>query len=267
MLEFAVRGAVPNGVARFRVWVRGVWTLISIERLADVFVEVADTLVAGFDVIDFFHNVAAHAAEFSGGGAVGLVLADEWDHLHFTGASDARAQMLELIQLEDGEGPCIDCFRTGVAVVNTDLADSDDRWPRFSPRAVELGVQSVHAFPMRLRERVIGAMNVFGDDATPLDPDQIRVIQALADVATISIIQEQAISRAEVVNEQLQLALNSRIVIEQAKGAVSRSFDVSVDEAFTMIRSQARRERTPLTQFAFDLVHAPDTIARLRQER
>lgn len=236
--------------------------MIEIERLADVFVEVSDTLVVGFDLIEFLHTLSQHAADVSGA-AVGLVLADERDRLHLMGASDDDARLLENLQLEQEEGPCLDCFRTGVAVVNSDLVDAAERWPQFAPAAVAAGVRSVHAFPMRLRERVIGALNVFGRDAQSLAPAEIGVIQALADVATISIIQEQAISRAEVLNEQLQVALNSRIVIEQAKGAVSRALGVSVDEAFSIIRARARQEQTPLTQFAADLVNAPDTIDRL----
>ena len=237
--------------------------MIAVERLADVFVEVADTLVVGFDLIDFLHTLAQHAADVSGC-AVGLVLADEHGRLHYMGASDQSARDLEILQLEQEEGPCLDCFSSGQAVVNTDLADATRRWPSFAPLAVEAGVLSVHAFPMRLRERVIGAMNVFGREAESLTHDEIRVIQAMADVATISIIQEQAIARAEVLTEQLQLALNNRIVIEQAKGAVARALSVSVDEAFELIRARARRERTPLTELAFDLVNAPATIERLR---
>ena len=237
--------------------------MIAVERLAEVFVEVADTLVVGFDLIDFLHTLAQHAADVSGC-AVGLVLADEHGRLHYMGASDQSARDLEILQLEQEEGPCLDCFSSGQAVVNTDLADATRRWPGFAPLAVEAGVLSVHAFPMRLRERVIGAMNVFGREAASLTHDEIRVIQAMADVATISIIQEQAIARAEVLTEQLQLALNNRIVIEQAKGAVARALSVSVDQAFELIRARARRERTPLTELAFELVSAPATIERLR---
>jgi GAF domain-containing protein len=129
---------------------------------------------------------------------------------------------------------------------------------------VELGMRSVHAFPMRLRDRVLGALNVFAADDRVLTDDEARVIQALADVATISIVQAQAVARAELLTEQLEAALNSRVVIEQAKGAVARSLNVSVDDAFELIRGQARRERTPLTEFARDLVTSPAQITRVR---
>ncbi|RYB94497.1 ANTAR domain-containing protein [Nocardioides oleivorans] len=240
--------------------------MIEIDNLADVFVEVADTLVAGFDLIEFLHTVAQHAADVSGG-AVGLVLADEHGQLHYMSASGDVARELELLQLDLGEGPCLDCFRSGEVVIDTDLVRAEAQWPHFAPLAVGKGVRSVHAFPMRLRDRVIGALNVFGTEAQVLEPDEARVVQALADVATISIIQEQAIARAEVVTEQLQAALNSRIVVEQAKGAVARALGISVNEAFVLLRERARHTRTPLTGLAYDLVNAPETIEdRLRRE-
>jgi GAF domain-containing protein len=241
--------------------------MTAIERLADVFVEVADTLVADFDLIEFLHSVAGHAAELTGGTTVGLVLADEQSHLHYMGASDGSARLLELVQLQDAEGPCLDCFNTGQAVVNADLANAADRWPSFVPQALEAGYRSVHAFPMRLRDRVIGAVNVFGRQPTRLADQEIRIIQALADVATIALMQEQAIARAEVLNEQLQSALNSRVVIEQAKGAIAGTLGISMDDAFDVLRGNARRARVPLTEFARELVTGPERIADLRADR
>jgi GAF domain-containing protein len=240
--------------------------MITIERLSDILVVVADTLVADFDLIDFLHLVAVHAGEVSEGAVVGLVLADEHGRLHYVGASHESARALELIQIQELEGPCLDCFTTGEAVVNLDLAEAGERWPTFAPAAAQHGIRSVHAFPMRLRERVLGALNVFGTESASLAPAEARVIQALADVASIGLVQEQAIARAELVNEQLQAALNSRIVIEQAKGAVARSMGVSIDEAFDLIRERARHDRAPLTAFAHELVTSPDAIARLKLE-
>jgi GAF domain-containing protein len=238
--------------------------MIAIERLADVFVEVADTLVVGFDLIEFLHNVTRHAAEMTGC-TVGLVLVDERGQLQVMGASDGQAEVLELFQVQQRQGPCHDCFSTGVAVVDTDLPRASERWPEFAPLAVSAGVQSVHAFPMRLRDRVIGALNVFGREQQALSADEVRVVQALADVATISLIQEQAIARAEVVNEQLQAALNSRIVIEQAKGAVARALSISVDEAFTLMRTRARADRVRLTAYALELLDDREAMDSLRE--
>jgi len=239
--------------------------MISASRLSDVFVEVADTLVADFDLVDFLHNVARHAAEITGSSAVGLMLSDHDGRLRYMAASSEDARLLELFQIQHAEGPCLDCHRSGREVVNTDLAGVEALWPAFVPRALALGFGSVHAFPMRLRDQVIGAVNVFrGRDASPLGPEEVRVARALAGVATIALMQERAITRAEALTEQLQGALNSRIVIEQAKGAVARSFDIGVDEAFELLRGHARRRHLRLTDLARSLVEDTDGIAALR---
>ena len=210
--------------------------MISTQRLSRVFVEVADTLVADFDLIEFLHSLADHTAAVSNAASVGLMLADEDGQLHYMAASTESARHLELFQVQHSEGPCFDCYRTGQPVTIADLRVEDSRWPAFTPRAFEAGVRSVHAFPMRLRDRVIGALNIFDEDPMPFRADDIKVVQALADVATIAIIQERAISRAETLTEQLQGALNSRIVIEQAKGMVAQHNGVGVDEAFDRLR-------------------------------
>lgn len=214
--------------------------MIGIERLADVFVGVADTLVADFDVIDFLHTVAGHATEMTGAAAAGLMLSDLDGGLHYMGASDESARLLELFQIQHEEGPCLDCYRTGQAVAETDLTTASSRWPAFAERALASGVTSVHAFPMRLRDQVIGALNVFGTQRRPLDPEEARVVQALADLATIAIIQERLIRQAELLTEQLQFALNSRVVIEQAKGVLAERLQIGVDEAFSHLRAYAR---------------------------
>jgi GAF domain-containing protein len=237
--------------------------MIDIERLADVFVEVADTLVADFDVIDFLHSVAGHATEMTGAAAAGLMLSDLDGGLHYMGASDESARLLELFQIQHEEGPCLDCYRTGTRVTEVDLA-AGSRWPLFAPAALEIGVVSVHAFPMRLRDQVIGALNIFGAESRALDPDEARIVQALADLATIAIIQERVIRQAELLTEQLQFALNSRIVIEQAKGAVARSLGVTVEVAFHMMRTHARHERMGLTELAMAIVETPEGPQLLR---
>ena len=240
--------------------------MIGIERLADVFVDVADTLVADFDIIEFLHGVAAHATEMTGAAAAGLMLSDLDGGLHYMGASNEGARLLELFQIQHEEGPCLDCYRSGSRVTEVDLASASSRWPAFSQQAVSAGVASVHAFPMRLRNQVIGALNVFGQEPRALEPDEARVVQALADVATIAIIQERLIKQAEIMTEQLQFALNSRVVIEQAKGAVARSLGVTVEEAFNLMRAHARRRRTRLTDLAHAIVDTPEGPQLLRRE-
>ena len=166
-----------------------------------------------------------------GAAAAGLLLADNQGRLQLMAASDERAKMLEVFQIQAHEGPCQDCFRTGSAVMNADLREAHAEWPLFAPHAVAAGFRSVHAFPLRLRKRVIGALNLFGNDVGRMQAGDMRVIQALADIATIGLLQERAIRRGEVLTEQLQSALNSRIVIEQAKGVLAELHGCSTDDA------------------------------------
>jgi GAF domain-containing protein len=224
--------------------------MISTERLSDLFVEVADTLVADFDLVDFLITLCEHASLVSGADAVGIVLADHRGDLRFMASSNEAGRQLELVQLRNGQGPCVDCVRAREPVVSVDLAAARETWPDFAPAALEMGFHSVHAVPMRLREEAIGALNLFSVARLPLGPQEIRVVQSLADVATIGILQERSIARAEALTEQLQGALNSRIVIEQAKGALSRIENISVDEAFELMRRRARSQRRRLVEVA-----------------
>lgn len=238
-------------------------TTISPERLANVFVEVADTLVDDFDLIEFLHLVTSHTAELVNVAAAGLLLADHRGHLQFMAASSEEARLLELFQVQAEEGPCQDAFHTGSATVNADLTTAQDRWPVFAPRAVSAGYRSVHALPLRLRSNVIGALNLFGADAGSLEPEDVRIIQALADVATIAILQERTIHRGEVLTEQLQSALNSRVAIEQAKGVVAQMHNIGVDEAFRLLRAYARHHHLRLVQVAQALVTDPTSFPDL----
>ena len=231
--------------------------MISTDQLSDVFVEIADTLVDDFDVVDFLQSLTDHAAAVSGADAVGLVLADHHGDLQFMAASNSSGRAMELFQLQSDEGPCLDCFKQKRPVVNADLAHAGAQWPVFAPLAMGAGFESVHAFPMRLRDEVIGALNLFGRSSIRFDEAEIRVVQALADIATIAILQERSISRAEALTEQLQGALNSRIVIEQAKGALARLEGVSVDEAFVLLRQRARSTRTRLVEVAAAVLERP----------
>jgi GAF domain-containing protein len=223
---------------------------VSAQRLAEVFVEVADTLVDEFDVIEFLQLVSERTAELLDAGAVGLLLADQQGELQFMAASDEAAKLLELFEVQHSQGPCRDAFLTAAPVFAPDLTLVLDRWPQFARRAVEAGFGSVHAMPMRLRGEVIGALSLFDQHPGVLDADDVRIIQALVDVATIGLMQERAIRRGEVLTEQLQGALNSRVVIEQAKGALAQMRGVSVDEAFELMRGFARRNGRRLSQVA-----------------
>ena len=232
-------------------------SIIAADRLAAVCVEVADTLVDDFDVVEFLESLTRHTATISDTASAGLLLADPHGHLQYMASSQESVKLLELFQLQYREGPCLDCFRTGTAVVNTDLHQAAHRWPLFAPRAVEAGFQSVHAFALRHRQKVIGAMNLFSADTGRLDPSDVRVIQSLADIATIGVLQERTIRNAEILTEQLQSALNSRITIEQAKGVLARTHGLSVDAAFELMRDYARRRQHRLSDVARAVVTEP----------
>src|SRR4051794_4986936 len=237
--------------------------MLSADRVAEVFVEVADTLVDDFDVIDFLQLVTAHTSELVPGTAVGLLLVDAEQRLQVMAASDDRTELLELFQVQSRQGPCQDCFTTGEAVVNADLEQAAGRWPLFAPRAVQAGFRSVHAFPLRLRGEIIGALNLFHPDVGTLADDVARILQALADVATIGLLQERAIRRGEQLTEQLQQALNSRIAIEQAKGALAQLHGIGIDEAFELLRGYSRRQHLRISDVALAVVNDPDSHPEL----
>jgi GAF domain-containing protein len=222
-------------------------------QLADVFVEMADTLVDDFDVIDFLHGLTERCVQVLGVSAAGLLVTDGRDTLQMVAASSERTRLLELFQLQTDEGPCVDCFRTGQPVSVADLP-SAGRWPRFTAAAAEVGFAAVHALPMRLRAEVIGALNLFDIDPGALAEGKLRVGQALADVATIGLLQHRAIRRRDVVTEQLQTALNSRILIEQAKGVLAERLHLDMADAFTMLRNGARSNNRLLSELAQDIV-------------
>ncbi|MEV6970353.1 GAF and ANTAR domain-containing protein [Hamadaea sp. NPDC051192] len=229
-----------------------------------MFVEVADTLVDEFDLIEFLQLLAGRTADLLDASPVGLLLADQHGRLEFMAASEESVKLLELFQVQNQEGPCLEAYRSGTPVINVDLERATDRWPQFAPRAVQAGFQSVHAFPLRLRAERIGAMNVFSSDVGGrLADSDVEIVQALADVAAIGLLQERAIRRGELLTEQLQGALNSRIVIEQAKGVIAQARGVSVDEAFALIRSFSRSHNLRLSDLARTITTDPSSIPEL----
>ena len=236
---------------------------IASDQMAEILVEIADTLVDEFDLIDFLQRVTTHTSDLVAARACGLLLADHRGRLQLMAASDERAEMLELFQAQASEGPCQDCYRDGEPVINTDLQHAHDRWPRFAPRAVAVGFKSVHAFPMRLRGQVIGALNVFGTHTGAMDPPDVRLVQALADIATIALLQERAIARGELLTEQLQSALNTRIVIEQAKGMLAQLHGETPDDAFLRLRSYCRSHGLLLSAAAYSVTTDPTSLPEL----
>ena len=193
------------------------------QLLIRAFVGLADTLVDDYDVIDLLDRLVGYSVELLPADAAGILLADPHGALRVVASSNEQTEWIELMQLQADQGPCVDCFRTGAPVSITDLADATSRWPRLAAALADQdSYRSVHALPLRLRGEAIGAMNLFHHQPGPLPATDLALGQALADVATIGILQERAIRRGEVLNEQLQTALNSRILIEQAKGVLAQ---------------------------------------------
>ncbi|WP_328851296.1 GAF and ANTAR domain-containing protein [Micromonospora globbae] len=229
-------------------------------QLSDVFVEMADTLVDDFDVIEFLHVLADRCVQLLGVSAAGLVVTDRQDNLQVVAASSERTRRLELFQLQTDQGPCVDCFRTGQPVSVIDVRVASHRWPRFAAAAAEVGFTAVHALPMRLRSEVIGALSLFDTRPGALDEGRVRIGQALADVATIGLLQQRAIHHRDILTEQLQTALNSRVLIEQAKGVLAERLQVDVGEAFALLRNGARSRNRRLSDLAQAIVDGSEQL-------
>ncbi|UOX93377.1 GAF and ANTAR domain-containing protein [Amycolatopsis sp. FBCC-B4732] len=233
------------------------------QQLVRAFVDMADTLVDDYDVADLLHRLAGYCVTLLGASAAGLLLSDQRGSLHVVAASDERTRLLELLQLQAGQGPCLDTYRTGVPVHADDLTRERDRWPVFVPEALAEGYHSVQAIPLRLRRQVIGALNLFGRDAALVGQENLGVARALADTATVGILQERAIRRGEVLTEQLQTALNNRVIIEQAKGVLFHAGGIPMDQAFELLRTYCRSHNLRLSTIAEELARGsldPRTI-------
>lgn len=237
------------------------------ELLSDTFVELTDTMVAGFDVIDFLHVLTDRSVQLLDVEAAGLLLADPRGELRVVAASSEAARLIELFQLQNDQGPSLDCYRSGLPVHATDLAAEAGRWPRFAHAARQAGFTAVQALPMRLREQVIGALNLFRAGPGAFATADVRIGQALADVATIGLLHERSMHRSETLNEQLQTALNSRVVIEQAKGKLAERVGVDMDQAFNLLRDVARARNRRLSELAHAFVSGTETFTGLTRRQ
>lgn len=237
------------------------------QLLAETFVELADTLVADFDVVDFLHGLADRCVQLLAVDAAGLMLADQRGSLRVVASSSEQARLVELFQLQHEEGPCLECFRSGRPVAGPELAAEGQRWPLFATAAAEAGFAAVQALPMRLRDEVIGAMNLFMRAPGQLDEARLQVGQALADVATIGLLQERNLRHQEVLAEQLQGALNSRVAIEQAKGVLAERLGLEMGQAFELLRGQARIQNRRLAEFATAVATGSENVANWKPVR
>lgn len=221
--------------------------------LARTLVELADNLVDDFDVVDLLTLLTERCVEALDVTTAGLMLASPEGELRLVASSSHSMHILESFELQTEEGPCLDCFRTGKPIANVDLAGANP-WPRFAPLAIDAGFHSVHAFPMHLRTQSIGALNLFRADQGHMDTADVLVAQAFADVATIAILQHRASLEAQALNEQLQSALSSRVIIEQAKGMLAERLGLDVEQAFVTLRRFARDHNVRLADTAHELI-------------
>lgn len=223
-------------------------------QLLDTFVTLADTLVVGFDTIDLLQMLVERSVELFDATDAGIMLANASGELEVIASTSERSRLIGLLQLGAGQGPCVEAYDTGRAVSVVDTSQIQDRWPIFAERSVESGYAAVDAVPLRLRDTSLGSLNLFRETPGALDQADVDAVQALADVATISILQERIVRQTDIARDQLQRALDSRVVIEQAKGVIAFTHDVDMDEAFKLIRAHARTNRRRLSDVALAIV-------------
>ena len=224
------------------------------ERLARTLVELADTLVDDFDMVELMVLLVERSVELLDASAAGLVLADEAGRLRLMASTSEAMELVELFQVQNDEGPCFDCYRSGQPIIAEDLSEETERWPAFAPFATYGGFYSAHAFPLRLRRRVLGALNLFRSEPGGLTTADVAAGQALADAAAISLCQIRAMRDVQLVTDQLQQALHSRIAIEQAKGVLAERAGLGMDDAFSRLRGYARTNRRLLVDVATEVV-------------
>lgn len=224
------------------------------DLLVQTFVELTDSLVDDFDIIDLLTVLADRCVKLELAHETGILLADEYGNLRVMAASNEATRLLELFQLQSDEGPCLEAYATGQTVTHQDLGNASDRWPRFAPEALRTGFLSVDALPLKLRSVVVGAVNLFRREIGGIAETDLVLARALADVAGIAILQDQALRQSEIRAGQLQHALDSRVTIEQAKGMIAERAHVDMVRSFEIIRTYARSQRRHLTQVAAEVV-------------
>lgn len=223
--------------------------------ISELFVRLSDTLVSGYDIADFLQTLVDGCKDVFDVDVVGVLLEKRDGELALSTASDEEMRTLEAFELQSQDGPCYDAYRSREQVVVEDLEGCRARWPEFVPKALDLGFRSGHAFPLRLRGKAIGALNLYRETSAPFTEDDVHLAQSLADVATIGILNERTIRDARTLSEQLQGALDSRVIIEQAKGVLAERHGVSPGEAFERIRRYSRGNKTNLRDVSRRIVH------------
>lgn len=218
------------------------------------FVALSDTLVDDYDIVDFAQTLVESSATLFDAVSAGLVLADAGGALEVLASTDEDVRLIEFLQLDRGSGPCIQCFESGTPIVVPDAWAVGDEWAEFRARSRELNIRSAHCVPMRSKGTTIGSLNLFQAETGMLDDDDIAVVQAFADVATIGILHQRARQESAVTQEQLQHALDSRVLIEQAKGILAYAHRTTVERAFEVLRVRSRATSTPITTLAQEII-------------
>lgn len=208
--------------------------------LVQAFAQLADTLVDDYDVVDLLQNLVETCSSLLDATAAGVLLADVSGELDLIASTSEASRLVEVMQLSAYAGPCIQSFITGTVVSVPDIRSAPDEWRQFREKALEQGFVAVDAIPLRLRDTTIGTLNLLRDTPGSLTETDRVAAQAFADVATIGILHERTIAESEEVRRQLQGALNSRIVIEQAKGVISQTLGIPIENAFEVLRGHAR---------------------------
>jgi transcriptional regulator with GAF, ATPase, and Fis domain len=220
------------------------------QRLVDTFVTLTDTLVDDYDVVELLQTLVDGVVDLFDAAAAGILLANQSQELEVIVSTSERSNVIGLLQLDAGEGPCVECFTTGKPVSVQDTREMQQRWPRFAAMSAESGFASVHAVPLRLRDTTLGSLNMYRETPGALNPEDALAAQALTDVATISILHQRTLEHAALTQQQLQRALDSRVVIEQAKGFLAQTHRIETDAAFTLLRQYARSHQKPLAEVA-----------------
>lgn len=223
-------------------------------RVAQMFVSLADTLTADYDPVQLMDDLVESAVEMFAVPAAGILLADQRGGVRLVASSCQDTRVVELFQLQSGQGPCLDAIASAEPVQEGDLARDPPRWPAWSPVAISVGYASVYATPMRLRDQTIGALNLFGDRVEALSAADLALVRALADMATIGVLHERVFRESHVVTEQLQSALTSRVIIEQAKGVLAGRRGLSMEHAYRALRTFSQTRNTRLTEVARGIV-------------
>lgn len=224
------------------------------KELVQTFVELADTLVVGYDIVDLLYRLVTRCAYTLDAADAGILLPREDGMLEVVASTSERSHLIGLLQLDEHQGPCVEAYRTGHIVTVDNISDMRERWPAFVEAAGTLGYQTMHAIPLRLRNETIGSLNLFGDTPGHLSPDDAMAAQGLADIATIGILHERALRESDTARQQLQYALDSRVVIEQAKGVLAHTDRINPEEAFARLRERARSTSRKLSDVAREVI-------------